>query len=85
MEPRRRREVSRDPNSDTYLYPHLQIDMQGSVMLPKSFTFVAYILNTNNEVFGFYNGSSQYLIQREFYKPTYALGLRWSPRHESKY
>src|SRR5580692_920433 len=73
------------PNGDTYLYPHLQIDMQGSVLLPKSFTFVAYILNTNNEVFGFYNGSSQYLIQREFYKPTYALGLRWSPRHESKY
>jgi TonB-dependent receptor len=66
------------PNGDTYLYPHLQIDMQGSVRLEKGFTFVAYILNVNNEVFGFYNGSSQYLIQREFYKPTYALGLRWN-------
>lgn len=70
------------PNSDTYLYPHLQIDMQGSVGLEKGFTFVAYILNVNNEVFGFYNGSSQYLIQREYYKPTYAFGLRWSPTHE---
>jgi TonB-dependent receptor len=70
------------PNSDTYLYPHLQIDMQGSVRLEKAFTFVAYILNVNNEVFGFYNGSSQYLIQREYYTPTYALGLRWSPTHE---
>ena len=70
------------PNSDTYLYPHLQIDMQGSVRFEKGFTFVGYILNTNNEVFGFYNGSSQYLIQREYYKPTYALGLRWSPTHE---
>jgi TonB-dependent receptor len=70
------------PNGDTYLYPHLQIDMQGSVRFEKGFTFVAYILNTNNEVFGFYNGSSQYLIQREYYKPTYALGLRWSPTHE---
>jgi hypothetical protein len=40
------------------------------------------ILNANNEVFGFYNGSSQYLIQREYYEPTYAFGLRWSPRHE---
>jgi TonB-dependent receptor len=70
------------PDSDTYLYPHMQIDMQGSVRLEKGFTFVAYILNTNNEVFGFYNGSSQYLIQREYYKPTYALGLRWSPTHE---
>jgi len=72
------------PDSDTYLYPHLQIDMQGSVRLEKGFTFVAYILNVNNQVFGFYNGSSQYLIQREFYKPTYALGLRWSPAFEHK-
>jgi TonB-dependent receptor len=68
------------PLGDTYLYPHLQIDMQGSVRLEKGFTFVAYILNVNNEVFGFYNGSSQYLIQREYYEPTYAFGLRWSPR-----
>ena len=70
------------PNSDTYLYSHLQIDMQGSVRMNKGFTLVAYILNANNEVFGFYNGSSQYLIQREYYKPTYALGMRWSPTHE---
>ncbi len=70
------------PNSDTYLYAHLQIDMQGSVRMNKGFSLVAYILNTNNEVFGFYNGSSQYLIQREYYKPTYALGMRWSPTHE---
>ena len=70
------------PLGDTYLYSHLQIDMQGSVRLEKGFTFVAYILNTNNEVFGFYNGSSPYMIQREFYKPTYALGMRWSPTHE---
>ena len=74
----------RGPNGDTYLYPHLQIDMQGSVRLEKGFTFVAYILNVNNEVFGFYNGSSQYLIQREFYKPTYALGMRWSPAFEHR-
>jgi TonB-dependent receptor len=70
------------PLGDTYLYTHLQIDMQGSVRLQKGFTFVGYILNTNNEVFGFYNGSSPYLIQREYYKPTYALGLRWTPLRE---
>jgi TonB-dependent receptor len=70
------------PLSDTYLYPHMQFDMQGSARLEKGFTFVAYILNVSNEVFGFYNGSSQYLIQREFYKPTYALGLRWNLRRE---
>ncbi len=70
------------PNADTYLYAHLQVDMQGSVRLNKGFTLVAYILNANNEVFGFYNGSSQYLIQREYYSPTYAVGMRWSPTHE---
>jgi TonB-dependent receptor len=72
------------PNGDTYLYPHLQVDMQGSVRLEKGFTFVAYILNVNNEVFGFYNGSSKFLIQREYYTPTYAFGLRWSPAFERK-
>ncbi len=70
------------PDADTYLYSHLQIDMQGSVRLNKGFTVIAYILNANNEVFGFYNGSSQYLIQREYYTPTYGLGMRWSPTHE---
>jgi TonB-dependent receptor len=70
------------PNGDTYLYGHFQIDMQGSVRLEKGFTFVAAILNLNNEVFGFYNGSSPYMIQREFYRPTYSLGMRWSPTRE---
>jgi TonB-dependent receptor len=70
------------PFADIYFYPHLQIDMQGSVRLAKGFTFIAYILNVNNEVFGFYQGSGQYMIQREYYQPTYAAGLRWSPRHE---
>jgi hypothetical protein len=26
----------------------------------------------NNEVFGFFNGSPQYVVQREYYHPTYA-------------
>ena len=30
-------------------------------------------LNLNNEVFGFYQGSSQFPIQREYYKPTYTF------------
>jgi len=70
------------PLADTYFYTHYQIDMQGSVRLEKGFTFIGAILNTNNEVFGFYNGSSQYLIQREYYKPTYSVGLRWTPFRE---
>jgi TonB-dependent receptor len=70
------------PNSDTYLYAHFQIDMQGSIRLEKGFTFIGAILNVNNEVFGFYNGTSPYMIQREFYRPTYSVGLRWSPFRE---
>ena len=72
------------PFSDTYFYPHLQIDMQGSVRLTHGLTFVSYLLNANNEVFGFYQGSSQYMIQREYYRPTYAAGFRWSPSIERK-
>jgi TonB-dependent receptor len=70
------------PDSDQYLYTHLQFDAQGSVRLARGFTFVMYGLNLNNEVFGFYQGSPQYMIQREFYKPTVAAGMRWSPLHE---
>ena len=70
------------PDSDIYLYSHLEIDAQGSVRLAHGLTFVAYGLNLNNEVFGFYQGSAQYMIQREYYKPTFAAGFRWSPTHE---
>jgi len=33
-------------------------------------------LNLNNEVFGFYVGSPQWNIQREFYGPTIGVGFR---------
>jgi TonB-dependent receptor len=72
----------RGPNGDTYIYPHFQIDAQGSFRLRYGFTVMAYGLNLNNEVFGFYNGQPQYLIQREYYGPTFAFGLHWSPTHE---
>jgi hypothetical protein len=36
----------------------------------------------NNEVFGFYQGSPQFPTQREFYRPTYSFGLRWSSSKE---
>ena len=49
---------------------------------PKGFTAVAYGLNLNNEGFGFYIGSGNYPVQREFYRQTFGGGLRWSPRHE---
>jgi TonB-dependent receptor len=72
----------RGPKSDNYFYPHLQIDAQGSLRLTHGLTLVFYGLNLNNEVFGFYNGSSQYMNQREFYTPTVGAGLRWSPVRE---
>jgi TonB-dependent receptor len=65
------------PLGDVYLYSHFQVDAQGSVYLGKGLSFIASGLNLNNEVFGFYQGSTQFPIQREFYKPTYSFGFRW--------
>jgi TonB-dependent receptor len=70
------------PFGDNYFYSHLQFDAQGSVRLASGLQFIMYGLNINNEVFGFYNGSPQYMVQREFYRPTIAAGFRWSPLHE---
>jgi TonB-dependent receptor len=70
------------PLGDNYLYPHYQFDTQASYKLPGGFQVYAYGLNLNNEVFGFYNGSSQYVVQREYYHPTYAGGLRWTSTRE---
>jgi TonB-dependent receptor len=70
------------PFGDVYFYSHLQVDAQGSVRLGHGLNFVMYGLNLTNEVFGFYQGSPQYMIQREYYTPTIAAGFRWSPAHE---
>jgi outer membrane receptor protein involved in Fe transport len=66
------------PGGDNYLYAHLQVDAQGTIRLPHGFQLVAYGLNLTNEVFGFYNGSPQYVVQREYYKASYAIGMRWN-------
>jgi TonB-dependent receptor len=70
------------PLSDFYFYTHVQVDAQGSVRLNHGFTAIVSALNLNNEVFGFYQGSPQYMIQREYYQPTVSLGLRWEPSRE---
>jgi TonB-dependent receptor len=72
------------PFSDQYFYSHLQVDLQGSVRLSHGLSFIAYGLNLTNEVFGFYQGSPQFMIQREYYKPTYAAGFRWNPSFEHR-
>lgn len=70
------------PNGDQYLYAHTQYDIQGSYRLYKGLHVIAYGLNLSNEVFGFYQGSPQYPIQREFYHPTFSLGMRWTSTAE---
>ena len=75
---------ARGPLGDNYFYPHTQVDAQVSYMLPRTrgVSVVAQFLNLNNEVFGFYNGSEQYPVQREYYEPTYTFGLRWTSNAE---
>ena len=66
------------PTGDIYLYAHTQYDIQGSYRMYKGLKLVVSGLNLSNEVFGFYQGSPQYPIQREFYKPSVNFGMRWS-------
>ena len=70
------------PLSDIYFYSHVQVDAQGIIGIGHKLSVVASGLNLNNEVFGFYQGSPQYMIQREYYQPTFSAGLRWTPHHE---
>jgi TonB-dependent receptor len=70
------------PFSDQYFYSHLQVDAQGSVRLSHGLNFIMYGLNLTNEVFGFYQGQTQFMVQREYYTPTVAAGFRWSPLRE---
>jgi TonB-dependent receptor len=70
------------PTGDIYLYAHTQFDVQGSYRMYKGLSVFAYGLNLSNEPFGFYQGSGIYPIQREYYHPTFAIGLRWSSTSE---
>jgi TonB-dependent receptor len=68
------------PNGDVYYYPHTQVDAQVSYRLPRAhgIHLILSMLNLNNEVFGFYQGSEQFPIQREYYSRTISAGLRWT-------
>ncbi|MGO9491216.1 MAG: hypothetical protein ACLPZY_02935, partial [Terracidiphilus sp.] len=70
------------PCGDNYFYPHFQVDAQLGARLYKGLRLEVEGLDLNNEVFGFYNGSPQYMTQREYYKPTYSASLRWDSGHE---
>jgi TonB-dependent receptor len=66
------------PTGDIYLYAHTQFDVQGTYRMYKGLKLVVSGLNLSNEVFGFYQGSTIYPIQREYYRPSVNFGLRWS-------
>jgi TonB-dependent receptor len=68
------------PLGDQYLYPHTQVDAQASYRIPHAHEIraVVSLLNLTNETFGFYYGSEQFPIQREYYGRTVSIGLRWT-------
>jgi TonB-dependent receptor len=70
------------PSGDVYTLPHTQLDAQASIRLTHGLTAVVYGLNLTDEVFGYYTGSPIFVNQREYYKPTYSAGLRYSFNRE---
>jgi hypothetical protein len=67
------------PLSDINFYSHFQVDAQASIRVVQGLNIVVAGLNLNNGVFGFYQGDPQYMIQREYYQPTFEFGIRWVP------
>jgi TonB-dependent receptor len=66
------------PSGDIFTLTHFQVDAQASYRFYKGISAVISGLNLNNEVFGYYQGSTQFVNQREYYKPTYSGGLRFN-------
>jgi TonB-dependent receptor len=69
---------TKGPSGDIFTLTHYQVDAQASYRFYKGLSAVVSGLNLNNEVFGYYQGSTQFVNQREFYKPTYTGGLRYN-------
>ncbi len=66
------------PSGDIWTLTHFQVDAQVSYRFYKGLRAVVSGLNLNNEVFGYYQGSTPFVNQREYYKPTYTGGLRYT-------
>ena len=66
------------PSGDVYTLTHFQVDAEASYRVYKGISAVVSGLNLNNEVFGYYTGSTTFVNQREYYKPTYSGGLRYN-------
>ena len=69
---------SKGPSGDIWTLTHFQVDAQVSYRFYKGFSAVVSGLNLNNEVFGYYEGSTPFVNQREYYKPTYTGGFRYT-------
>jgi len=70
---------SSNPNSgDNWNFPHWQIDGSAVWTVYGRTALQGQVLNLNNAVFGFFNGTSghRYNVQREFYGTTLFIGVR---------
>ena len=66
------------PSGDVYTLAHFQVDAQASYRVFRGWSAVVSGLNLNNQVFGYYTGSQQFVNQREYYKPTFTAGIRYN-------
>lgn len=66
------------PSGDNFTLAHFQVDAQASYRFWRGLRAVVSGLNLNNEVFGYYTGNTRFVNQREYYKPSYSFGLRYS-------
>jgi hypothetical protein len=65
------------PSGDIFTLTHLQVDAQDRYRFFKGISAVVSGLNLHSEVFGYYQGSTQFVNQREHYEPTYSGSLRF--------
>jgi len=70
------------PSGDVYTLAHVQVDAQATYRIGHGFSAMASGLNLNNEIFGYYTGGTQFVNQREYYKPTFTFGLRYTYTRE---
>ena len=70
------------PLGDNYYFERTQVDAQASYYIGRGFTVTGSGENMNNAILGFYNGSKYHMTQREYYKPIYYGGIRWSLKPE---
>jgi TonB-dependent receptor len=70
------------PSGDVWTLPHFQVDAQASYRAWRGLRVMANGLNLTNEVFGYYTGSTEFVNQREYYKPTYTIGLHYTFNEE---